>query len=254
MWFVNIAYTLQGCREEWNLSTFDIGMIGAFYVAGLLVGGFLWGYISNKYGRMYGFKNTVLIATISSVCLLFSINYQMVCGSLFLLGLGISGEISLAGTVFMEYCPPTKRYYITLMSLFLGLGANVVASIALLVSIFNNTIIYSWRYIIGFGVICEAVSLFFRYFMKETPAFYAMKGDLKEAEKILNLISWKNNNKEFVFEENQEQSALYEFSGSFFALAQENPDDDSKFSTIYLLKQLCKGKLLRATVILSMVI
>ena len=245
---------MQGCKEEWDLSTFAIGVIGAFYPLGLLIGVFFWGIISDKYGRMHAFKNTVLVAAISSLFLVLAFNYYIVCVCLFLLGIGIAGEISIAGTVFMEFCPPTKRYYLTLMSLFLGIGATTIALIALIVSLFNDTTLNDWRYIVGFGFICEAISLFFRYFMKETPAYYVMKGDFEKAEKILNMISLKNNNKEFRFDEHSDQSALYEFSGSSLINNEKNPSQVIKKIPKLLCKQLHNWRILKAIIVISTVI
>ena len=48
---MSIAYVLQGSKDEWSLSNFEIGIMGSINQSGLLVGGFLFGYISDKYGR-----------------------------------------------------------------------------------------------------------------------------------------------------------------------------------------------------------
>ena len=87
----------------------------------------------------------------------------------------MGGDLVLATTVFCEFCPPSKRYYLTTMSLFFSLGSSLIAFIALIVSITNKTNIYNWRIIIGSGCIIEILLLVFRFYLQETPAFYISK-------------------------------------------------------------------------------
>ena len=55
----------------------------------------------------------------------------------------------------------------------------------------------------------------FRFYLPETPAFYISKGNIKGAEKVLNIISIKNTGKEFTFIElDANLSDIYELSKS----------------------------------------
>nr|CAB3498636.1 unnamed protein product [Digitaria exilis] len=45
-------------REEWNISPENESMISSVVFAGMLLGSCAWGFVSDKYGRRYGFPPT----------------------------------------------------------------------------------------------------------------------------------------------------------------------------------------------------
>lgn len=201
---------------------------------------------------MYAFKNSITLCTLSSICLLFSPNYQVVALCLFLLGIGMAGEIAVGGTVFFEFCPPSKRFYLTLMSLFLCVGSTSIALIGFGITYLNTTSIKDWRIIIGFGVLFEIIALFFRFFMLETPVYSYSKGDFSKAERILNIISLKNNGKEFLFTDaGMSKSGIYELEDSSINCA--NTESLLKKSKNSALKKFCKGKTIKTSFFLSTV-
>ena len=174
-----------------------LGAVGACFPLGLMFGAFTWGLIGDKYGRMYSFKSTVCISTFFSLLLTCSVHPAMCGVALVFLGFGMGGELSLGGTVFCEFCPPSKSNYLTLLAFFWGLGGTVSAMIAFITVMTNTTDIYSWRYIVGSGFVIEVFCLMFRFFMEETPAYALLVGQIDKAEKIFNNISVQNNRKEF---------------------------------------------------------
>ena len=104
-----------------------------------MIGAFLWSVIGDRYGRMYSFKNTVVVANVAAICLLFSTSYIMAGISLLILGLGMGGELCVAGTVFCEFCPPSRLYYLTLMAVFWSGGGIYAALSGLIVSLSNTS-------------------------------------------------------------------------------------------------------------------
>ena len=253
IWFISIAYIIQGCRKEWGLSTLAMGVIASFYPLGLLVGSILWGVISDKYGRMYAFKNTALVSTIASICLVFSVNYQMVAACLFVLGAGIIGELTVGSTVFFEFCPPSHRKYLSLLSVFTGMGGVSISITALIIAITNSSSINDWRYIVGYGTICEVVTFIFRYFMTETPVFYVSKGNYEKAQQVLNMISLKNSGKEFVFNDDDLRlSGIYEIENKSVN-SQRNESLLGKESRNSFWKNICVAKFLKTCSNLSLV-
>ena len=202
---------------------------------------------------MYAFKSTAVIITITSGCLIFSVYYEMVAALLLILGIGAMGELSIAGTILLEYCPPSKRKYLTLLSIFSGVGIMLIAIVALLVVIFNTSSINDWRYIVGFGFLLEVVSLIFRFFMVETPAFCISKGNYERAEKILSMISLRNTGSEYVFGENDLGiSELHE--GNQSSINEGNSESLlSKHSRQQIVRLICEPKFLRIISIYSSV-
>lgn len=245
-WSTGIGYILQGAKDEFNLSSQEAGELGTFFPFGLMIGAFGWGLIGDKYGRMYAFKNTVLVVTISSLVLLFSFDYPIICLSLFFLGTGMGGELSLGGTVFCEYCPPSKMFYLTIMALFWGAGGTTVALSAFVTALTNETSIKDWRYIVASGCIIQVILLFFRYFMKETPAFHMNKAEYNKAQEIFNTISMQNTGKVFYIDEHAER----------IRSPSESTLDDTTFTptSSELIFKLFKGNMLKVSLVFGVVI
>ena len=200
MWSNNVAYILAGSEVEFGMSGIEVGLLGACFPFGLMVGAFTWGITGDRYGRMYAFKATVVIATIFSLILTVSVHPFMSAVCLFFLGAGMGGELSLGGTVFCEFCPPSKLYYLTRMAVFWGLGGTFSALIALIVVITNTSQISSWRFIVASGFLVEAVCMGFRFSLEETPAYCQESGQVHRMENILNNVSKENTSNELVFD------------------------------------------------------
>jgi MFS family permease len=198
-WFAGITFIIEGCKQEWHLRPLYVGIVGAFFQLGMLLGSFFWGYVCDKYGRIRFFKLTIFIAFLSTLSMLFAVNPYMVAGSLTFLGFALSGEQSLGGIVFYEFCPPSKRHYFALLAFFFCIGSTACALVAYLASVFNHTEFYTWRIVVLFGCIFKAILVVFRLFMKESPSFLFSQNDIDGAELILNEVSMKNRKKEFKF-------------------------------------------------------
>ncbi len=91
LWSTNIAYILDGSKEDFLLSGLEMGILGSCFPVGLMIGSNLFGIISDNYSRMHAFKSTALITAIFSLLLALSYNLIIIGLSLVFLGLGIGG-------------------------------------------------------------------------------------------------------------------------------------------------------------------
>lgn len=195
---------------------------------------------------MYAFKPSAVIVSIGSLLLVFSPNFFIVTIALSLLGFGMAGELTLGGTVFCEFCPPSKRYYMTLLSLFISIGSIAVTLVALLVSLLNTSEIYNWRIIVAIGVLIEISAMIFRFFMDETPAFLISQNRQIEADNLLNIISLKNTGKgldkiEYSSSLNSDEIAVEKVGKSVIKNEESIP------------KKLFKPPLLKTTIVMGIV-
>ena len=238
-------------NEEWSVSPLYLGIIASFLQIGILCGNILWGIISDKKGRKLPYRVSGFIGLIASVCLVLSQNAYMVSVSLFCLGFSMAGDLSLSGTVFCEFCPPTKRYLLTMLSLFLSFGAISTSVIALVVVYFNNTGIENWRVIAGSICIVALLNFILRFNIQETPAYLYGNKNTIEAEKVLNVISLRNFKKEFMFKDlNSVLTQYNKAETSCNSVLTELPEDPP-FAMIF--KQIFGRKLLSTTIKLSLV-
>lgn len=201
LWEANIAYILEGSKTDYNLNGLETGTLGSCFNLGMLIGTMLWGMIADRYGRMYAFKSTVCISAFFSLLLTFSVNYYMTGACLLMIGVGIGGELSLGGTVFYEFCPPSKAYYLTQMGIFWVIGGVISALIALVAILVNDTGVSTWRFIVGISFVIEAVCAGFRVLLDETPAFWENSGQGERLEQVLNKIAKTNKRKRLIIGE-----------------------------------------------------
>lgn len=107
---------------EWILSA---------QMAGLLLGGILWGILGDKKGRVKVLFGSILIYSIANICNGFVQTIPQYILIRFLAGIGLAGELGAGITLVAELLPREKR----------GIGTSVVA---------------------GFGVLGAAVAFFIK--------------------------------------------------------------------------------------------
>jgi MFS family permease len=124
----------------------------------------------------------------------------MVASGIFLLGVSNAGELTLSPTIFCEFCPPSKRYYLVMLSLFLSLGAVCVTGIALLVVLFNQTGFFTWRILAFALVFVQVGTVILKFSLDESPGYLCRVKEMRKAEEILNKISIRNKGITFEFD------------------------------------------------------
>ena len=248
-----MTYTLQGIQQEWNVSNLFLGFVASTFQIGLLFGSITWGVISDKHGRKLPYRLSASLAFFASVMLTFALHPFMIIAGYFILGFSMAGEVSLTSTIVCEFCPPTKRFVLTLLSLFFSFGALTSSVISLIVELANKTGIFNWRIILASLCVLEALILVSRFWIKETPAYLYGKNRHIEAEEILNTISQQNTNKIFKLIDissvltQYNQMGAKESCNSVLTELQENPPLKD------ILKKLFSKNLRKTTITLAFV-
>ena len=165
-----------------------VGLMSAYAVFALSfmvrpIGGIFWGYIGDKYGRRPALSWSILIMTLSTVCIALLPGYASIgfaAPVLLLLfrliqGFSASGEYAGASAFLAEYAPKNKRgFYTSLVpastSAGLLLGSLMVAGMYAFMSTEN---LHSWGWRIPF-LLAAPLGLIGRYIrlrLQETPEF-----------------------------------------------------------------------------------
>jgi MFS transporter, putative metabolite:H+ symporter len=110
---------------------------------GMLIGGFLWGIIGDKYGRLKVLFGSIILYSIFTFLNAFVVNLNQYCICRFLAGLGLAGELGAGITLVSEQMKKQKR----------GLGPAIIAGFGVLGAIVAVIIgkNYNWQtvYIVG---------------------------------------------------------------------------------------------------------
>jgi putative MFS transporter len=116
-------------------------------MAGLLLGGILWGVLGDKKGRLKVLFASIILYSLGNIANGFVQNVYQYAGVRFFTGLGLAGELGAGITLVSELLPKEKR----------GIGTSLVAGIGLLGAVFAFFVrqeLQDWRicYFIGGGL------------------------------------------------------------------------------------------------------
>src|SRR5271155_3914598 len=99
-------------RSGMEATPANIGYVGSLMFGLFLVGwgfSFIWGPISDKFGRTKSLAGTVLVYAVFTGAAAFAPNVWMLALFRFLAGIGVGGEWAMAGTYVAEAWPEDRR-------------------------------------------------------------------------------------------------------------------------------------------------
>jgi len=108
-----------------------------------------------------------------------AVNYTMALAVMAILGLGVGGDLVVAGTAFSEFCPLSQHWALALLSTTWNIGSSFGVGLAWVLTATKVDFIHMWRLycliMAGMVGICWAT----RLPMDESPEFLVMKGRRK---------------------------------------------------------------------------
>lgn len=130
MWLVGCAIIMNELGRLWGISILLRSILPLSLMTGVLSGTFLWGYFSDKHGRIKPFKITLFISGVAGSLSAFSGDIYTLAALFYLAGIGLGGNLTVDGTFFLEHCPPSYRWLLTGMSIICTIGTFSVALVA----------------------------------------------------------------------------------------------------------------------------
>ncbi|CAL8359050.1 unnamed protein product [Lota lota] len=201
-----VSFLLPTARCDLQLSSSDMGLLTASIFLGMMVGGYLWGYMADLRGRQ-----RVLIVSLSVNGLFGALASLAPWFWLFLLmrfisGVGVGGSIPVIFSYFSEFLPRLRRgAMISSLATFWMAGNILAAGLAWWVIPaswahvqLGPLTMQSWRV---FVVLCSVPSLssalLFSLMMPESPKFLMEAGRKKEALHVFRVMfsvnHWRSN-------------------------------------------------------------
>jgi len=159
-------------------------LISTAYV-GQFVGAWVFGYISEAYGRKFAFISALLLFGVMSVATAFAWDFQSLVIFRVIQGLGLGGEIPVAGALFGEYLRTANRARIGLIyqSLFIwGAALTPAIGVAIFSLVGQDP---GWRVLFVLGGIPALVAIYACWGLPESARWLADKGRYEEAEKLV---------------------------------------------------------------------
>ncbi|KAG8321740.1 hypothetical protein J6590_041192 [Homalodisca vitripennis] len=200
----SLSYALPTATCDLKLDAYDRGYLNAVIYAGMISSAFLWGFVSDKFGRqkilMFGYLGDVVFAVAASL----SQNFWSLLIFRFFSGFMICGPFSILMSYLSELFKSDRRDSVIMMvGLFQSIGGILQPFIALAIipqtihwSLLDGLlVINSWRL---FLLVCTLPSLIAGIgtaFCYESPRFLLAKGRKDEALRVFRSIYSVNTGK-----------------------------------------------------------
>ena len=162
-------------------------LISTAYV-GQFIGAWIFGYLSETYGRKFAFISSLMLFGLMSVATAFAWDFQSLVICRIVQGLGLGGEVPVAGALFGEYLRTTNRARIAIIyqSLFIwGAALTPAIGVAIFRLVGQDP---GWRVLFVLGGIPALVAIYACWALPESARWLADKGRYEEAEKLVERI------------------------------------------------------------------
>jgi len=181
-----IGMALLQLEPQLQLDTFWTAMIGAAALIGLLVGGAIFGYVTDLIGRQVMYQLDLIAIIILSIMEMFISTPLELVIVRFLIGIAVGADYPIATSLLTEFCP--RRYRGATMGLLASAwyAGAVVAGIAgyLLLATGPD----AWRWMLGSSAIPALILVVGRWDTPESPRWLVSKGRTEEALNIIKKV------------------------------------------------------------------
>ncbi|CAI0442052.1 unnamed protein product [Linum tenue] len=179
-----LSFIGPAVKSEWNLSPDQETVLTVVVFAGMLVGSYLWGFLSDKFGRRNGFLFTAIVTSLAGLFSALAWNYYVLLVARCVVGMGLGG-VPVVFTWFLEFIPaPSRGQWMVAFNLFWTLGAILEVGLAWIVMPRLG-----WKWLVGLSAAPSFLLLVFYYWTPESPRYLCLKGRKDEAFKIMEKVA-----------------------------------------------------------------
>jgi MFS family permease len=170
-----------------GLTSSDIGLAGAVYVAGACIGALFFGQLTDRFGRKKLFLITLAVYLTGTVATAFSMNPLFYFACRAVTGAGIGGEYAAINSAIDELIPAKYRGRVDLAingSFWVGAAAGSLLTVPLL----NPDLVpveIGWRGAFALGAVLAVGILLVRRNVPESPRWLFIHGREAEGEQIV---------------------------------------------------------------------
>ncbi|KAI4355938.1 hypothetical protein L6164_004661 [Bauhinia variegata] len=185
-----LSFVGPAVQSAWSLSPRQESLITSAVFAGMLIGAYSWGIVSDKHGRRKGFLITATVTSTAGFLSAFAPNYILLITLRCLVGIGLGGGPVLSSW-FLEFVPaPNRGTWMVVFSAFWTLGTIFEASLAWFVMPKLG-----WRWLLALSSLPSSFLLLFFKMTPESPRYLCLKGRTTEAVNVLEKIARVNGTK-----------------------------------------------------------
>ncbi|MFR0716195.1 MFS transporter [Enterobacterales bacterium BD_CKDN230030183-1A_HGKHYDSX7] len=187
---VTLAGSVSGALKDspaLAMSNTEIGLAGASYIAGAVLGALLFGWLTDRLGRRKLFFITLALYIGATAATAFSWNLWSFLVFRFLTGAGIGGEYTAINSTIQEFTPARYRGWVDLTingTFWIGAALGAVGAVVLLdPDVAGGEL--GWRLCFGIGALLGLVILLMHLWIPESPRWLMIHNQPEEAERIV---------------------------------------------------------------------
>jgi MFS transporter, putative metabolite:H+ symporter len=178
---------LTSSTDLFNTGNFILNM----QMAGMLIGGIVWGVLGDKKGRLSILFMTILLYSLANIANGFVTNVHQYATLRFIGGFGLSGEFGLGVTLVSEVMSKERR----------GLGASIVSGIGILGAVLAYAVAerFNWRVAYWAGGGLGLILLVMRIAVFESGMYEKAKTQNVSKGNFIALFTSKTRFRKFIF-------------------------------------------------------
>ncbi|WP_313294867.1 MFS transporter [Pseudomonas sp.] len=169
------------------MSNTDIGLAGAAYIAGAVIGALFFGWLTDRLGRRKLFFITLFLYIGATAATAFAWDLWSFLLLRFLTGAGIGGEYTAINSTIQEFTPARYRGWVDLTSngtFWLGAALGAIGAVYLLDPAIAGGDL-GWRLCFGIGAVLGLLIMLMRLWIPESPRWLMIHDQPDEAERIV---------------------------------------------------------------------
>lgn len=166
--------------KSWNLTPIELGMLGSYALAGMFVGSFAVGTLSDLMGRRRMLLACVTLFSLTMIGAAWAPTPAWFATFRFIGGLGLGGVIPVAAALTIEYSPPARRGF-NYGVMYSGYSLGILCSAAVAMAVLQH---WGWRAVILVGAAPLLLVPVLARLLPESLEYLLAKGDESGARAV----------------------------------------------------------------------
>ncbi|MBO1740017.1 MFS transporter [Leifsonia sp. TF02-11] len=185
---IGVTLALQTFRDELGVDAFWQGMISSSTLIGIFVGAFVFGWLTDRYGRRPLFVADLVLFAGAAILLFFVQEPWQVFALGLALGLAVGADYAIGTPLLSEFSPRSARGRLgSTLQIAWNVGYVVAFLIGYLVTVSHPE---AWRWVLLSAAVPAIVCLIARHGLPESPRWLMSKGRVDEAREVLARLGW----------------------------------------------------------------
>jgi putative MFS transporter len=182
---VIIGAALVQLKPFLHMDAYMAGLSGAISLAGLFLGGAVFGYVTDLIGRKLMFTLDLLTIVICSIACMFISNIWHLLILRFVIGMAVGADYPIATSLLAEFAPKKQRgMLLGILQVFWFVGAVAADFVGYALIDMNN----GWKFMLGSAAIPAIILVLGRWGTPESPRWLMSKNRVDEAREVMKKV------------------------------------------------------------------